>query len=295
ATVRYIGIDTPERGQPGYDIATQANADLVQGQTVYLQRDVSDTDRYDRLLRNVYLPDGTWVNGQLVAMGLAQPVRYAPDTAYAAQLEQAARDAALTRSGFWAGGAEAMPYAQVIREANLRIGPDTAFESTRVLPADTPLTVFGRNPDATWFQVRTPARDGGWMAAGVLTLNVAATTVPVVDDISTPPAATATTPAEGSLRIITVDKRAEYIVIRNDGSVPVNLRGWTVVSEKGNQTWKIPFDFELSPGATVTVHALEGANDNANLYSGFGSNIWNNSESDPAVLLNPAGQEVSRH
>ncbi len=33
--VRYIGIDSPERGQPGYQTATQLNASLVQGQTVY--------------------------------------------------------------------------------------------------------------------------------------------------------------------------------------------------------------------------------------------------------------------
>ncbi|MCB0073838.1 MAG: lamin tail domain-containing protein, partial [Caldilineaceae bacterium] len=179
------------------------------------------------------------------------------------------------------------------------------------------------NQDGTWFQVRTPARDGGWMAGSVLALNVAAEAIPVAADIpqasapapvaqpsgDTPPADTRTGAvdtggernadqaplAAGALRIIAVDKRAEYVIIRNDGGAPVNLRGWTVVSVKGNQTWTVPFDFDLAAGATVTVHALGGTNDGANLYSGFGSNIWNNSDPDPAVLLNPSGEEISRY
>ena len=99
---------------------------------------------------------------------------------------------------------------------------------------------------------------------------------------------------EGPLRIIALDKRAEHAVIRNEGDAPINLRGWTLVSVKGNQAWTVPFDFELATNEIVTIHALAGANDGANLSSGFGSNIWNNSERDPAVLLNPDGEEVSR-
>ena len=46
--VRYIGMNTPERGEPCFDEATAANVELVQGKTVQLVKDVSDTDRYDR-------------------------------------------------------------------------------------------------------------------------------------------------------------------------------------------------------------------------------------------------------
>ena len=58
--VRYLGIDTPERNQPGYDEATLANKDLVSDRTVELENDISETDRYGRLLRYV------WVNGDMV-------------------------------------------------------------------------------------------------------------------------------------------------------------------------------------------------------------------------------------
>jgi endonuclease YncB( thermonuclease family) len=100
--LRYIGIDTPEREMPYYDEATQANRDLVEGQTVYLVKDVSETDRYGRLLRYVYLSDGTFVNAELVRSGYAQAVTFPPDVAFAEtfrQLQQEARDAG---RGLWA-------------------------------------------------------------------------------------------------------------------------------------------------------------------------------------------------
>lgn len=79
--VRYVGINTPERDEPCYTAATNANAGWVAGQTVTLVRDVSDTDRYGRLLRYVYVGD-VFVNAQLVADGYAEAGYYPPDTAY---------------------------------------------------------------------------------------------------------------------------------------------------------------------------------------------------------------------
>jgi len=89
--VRYVGINTPERDEPCYAAATTANEDLVMGRTVRLVRDVSDTDRYGRLLRYVYVGD-MMVNEQLVANGWAEAVLYPPDDRYWQQfvmLEQA--------------------------------------------------------------------------------------------------------------------------------------------------------------------------------------------------------------
>lgn len=83
--VRYIGMDTPETGTTCGAEATAANAALVSGQTVRLVRDVSETDRYGRLLRYVYVGD-TFVNGALVAGGWADAVDYPPDTAQSGTL-----------------------------------------------------------------------------------------------------------------------------------------------------------------------------------------------------------------
>ncbi|MCL4266082.1 MAG: thermonuclease family protein [Anaerolineae bacterium] len=100
--LRYIGMDTPERGQPFFEEATEANRQLVEGQTVILVKDVSETDRYGRLLRYIYLQDGTFVNAELVKRGFAQVATFPPDVAHQAlfiTLERQAREAG---RGLWA-------------------------------------------------------------------------------------------------------------------------------------------------------------------------------------------------
>jgi len=53
--VRYIGIDTPEIGKCYYVESSAKNAEFVDGQIVRLEKDVSETDIYGRLLRYVYV------------------------------------------------------------------------------------------------------------------------------------------------------------------------------------------------------------------------------------------------
>ena len=73
--VRYIGMDTPEMDDPRPDVralaeeATLVNKNLVDGKVVELEKDVSETDRYGRLLRYVYVGD-MFVNAELVALGV---------------------------------------------------------------------------------------------------------------------------------------------------------------------------------------------------------------------------------
>jgi len=56
--VRYIGINAPDYGW-GVDAqaraAERANRELVEGKIVYLYRDISDKDKYQRLLRYVFV------------------------------------------------------------------------------------------------------------------------------------------------------------------------------------------------------------------------------------------------
>ncbi len=116
--LRYIGMDTPETVQPGSPVqwmgpeASRANAALVAGRTVVLEKDVSETDRYDRLLRYVWLADGdrwTLVNLELVRQGFAQVETDPPDVKYADRFvaaERTARDAGL---GLWGTPAPAGP------------------------------------------------------------------------------------------------------------------------------------------------------------------------------------------
>jgi len=106
-SVRYIGIDTPETVHPDRPIewmgpeASEANRRLVEGQTVYLEKDVSEVDQYGRLLRYVYLADGTFVNAELVRMGYAQVSTFPPDVRYQDLFLEKQREAREAERGLW--------------------------------------------------------------------------------------------------------------------------------------------------------------------------------------------------
>lgn len=96
--VRYVGVNTPERDEVCYQSATDANRSLVAGQTVTLVRDQSNTDRYGRLLRFVYVGD-LFVNATLVNQGHAEAVVYNPDNTLASYFQNLERDAAAAGRG----------------------------------------------------------------------------------------------------------------------------------------------------------------------------------------------------
>lgn len=107
STVRYIGVDTPETVHPSKPVqcfgkeAGAFNRTLVEGKPVRLVRDVSETDRYGRLLRYVYLEDGTFVNLALVEQGYAYALTYPPDIAHAAEFRDAQAAARESGRGLW--------------------------------------------------------------------------------------------------------------------------------------------------------------------------------------------------
>lgn len=99
--VRYIGIDTPEVGYPFFSEASTFNSSLVLGKTVTLVKDVSDVDRYDRLLRYVIV-GSTFVNYELVRQGFAYASTYPPDVACSNFFASAQHDSQAAQFGFWA-------------------------------------------------------------------------------------------------------------------------------------------------------------------------------------------------
>lgn len=105
-TVRYIGIDTPESVDPRREIecfgkeAAEENKRLVLDKKVILEKDVSETDRYGRLLRYVYV-DSQMVNKTLVENGFAQARSYPPDIRHQEELRAAEAKARSERRGLW--------------------------------------------------------------------------------------------------------------------------------------------------------------------------------------------------
>jgi endonuclease YncB( thermonuclease family) len=242
--LRYILINTPETDQPLGAEATAANRALVMGKTVYLVKDVSETDRYGRLLRYVYLADGTFVNAELVRQGWAQVATFPPDVAKEGEMRAAQQEATAAGRGLWAGGAGAA-------------GGQGQHTGPAAVPQPGPAATPAQGPAAT----------------------------------PSPAASPAPAPASGAgLVIVAVNKRDEYVDIRNNGAAAVDLGGWVLHSEKGSQDCALRG--RIAPGETLRVYAMTG---DGGFNCGFDSNIWNNSEPDAAVLWSPEGAEVSRY
>lgn len=73
----------------------------MEGKVVRLEKDASNTDRYGRLLRYVFV-NGTFVNAQLVKDGLAGAKAYPPDTKYQDYFEELERTTKKAGRGIWA-------------------------------------------------------------------------------------------------------------------------------------------------------------------------------------------------
>lgn len=98
--VRLICVDTPETNEFYYQEATDYLTNLILNKEIILVKDVSETDRYGRLLRYVYLGD-IFVNGKLVEKGYATVFRYSPDTKLCDELEVLEASAKNNKLGIW--------------------------------------------------------------------------------------------------------------------------------------------------------------------------------------------------
>ena len=104
--VRYLGINTPETKAPKKIIecfgkeASQRNRELVEGKQIALEKNVSETDKYGRLLRYVYVDD-QMVNELLVKEGFAQVSAYPPDVKYQELFIKAEQKAREQKLGLW--------------------------------------------------------------------------------------------------------------------------------------------------------------------------------------------------
>ncbi len=109
-TIRFIGIDTPETHKPNTPVQcygpaaaayTQARIKAA-GSKVRLVSDSLSTnrDRYNRLLRYVYLPDGTDLNQQIVANGYGFYYPYFPFSKKA-QFKADEQAAVSAHKGLW--------------------------------------------------------------------------------------------------------------------------------------------------------------------------------------------------
>lgn len=115
--IRLIGVDTPETVDPRRPVqyfgreASDFLKQLVEGRRVRLEYDQQRKDVYNRTLAYVYLPDGTFVNAEIIRQGYGFaytrfPFKYLEDFR---RLERDAREAA---RGLWHQNAVEQPDAR---------------------------------------------------------------------------------------------------------------------------------------------------------------------------------------
>ena len=97
-TVRLIGIDAPELSQPGGEESREYLARLILNKGITLKKGHEDRDKYNRLLRFVYIDD-VCINEEMIKQGYAE-ARYLTDPIrkYYIQLEIKAETA---KAGLW--------------------------------------------------------------------------------------------------------------------------------------------------------------------------------------------------
>lgn len=120
-SVRLIGIDTPESkanakamrdsNRSGQDVAAMISqgkeaaaytrSRVKKGDTVRLETDMQQRDKYRRLLAYVWLSDGTMLNEAIVRAGYAQSATFPPNVRYQDLFLEAARDARRNGRGLW--------------------------------------------------------------------------------------------------------------------------------------------------------------------------------------------------
>jgi micrococcal nuclease len=105
ARVRLVSVDTPEVRDPaecfGEEASERTRELLRPGTKVRLERDVTDRDRFGRLLRYVFLPDGRLLSAVLVAEGYAEVVFYPPDRRHLEALMETEQIAREQGRGLW--------------------------------------------------------------------------------------------------------------------------------------------------------------------------------------------------
>jgi len=183
-TVRYIGVDTPETVHPSKPVecmgreASEYNNSLVAGKMVRLERDVSDTDRYGRLLRYVYIGD-LMVNEVLLAEGYANVMTYPPDVKYTERFLELEQDARAGKRGLWSDicleytASNTKPVPTVMQSSpddttcNIKGNINASKEKIFHVPGcqSYEKTVINQDADERWFCSEQEALNAGWRKA----------------------------------------------------------------------------------------------------------------------------------
>ncbi len=98
--VRLIGVDTPEEGQPFFEMANAFAESFLLGEEIHLEYDVEPLDRYGRRLVYLFV-DSIFYNKLVIDSGFASIYLFENNQRLAEELISAQREARSSNVGIW--------------------------------------------------------------------------------------------------------------------------------------------------------------------------------------------------
>jgi micrococcal nuclease len=163
-TVRLIGVDTPETVDPRAPVqffgkeASEFTRRMAEHKFVRLEFDTQRTDKYQRTLSYVYLPDGTFLNAEIVKQGFGHAYVTYPFK-YLDQFRGYEREAREARRGLWADP------PSVAEQKALSIEPVRVWVNTASQVYHCPGTRYYGNTSRGAYMTEAEAQEKGYRAA----------------------------------------------------------------------------------------------------------------------------------
>lgn len=99
-SIRLIGINSPEIGEPYSLEAKDKLAEFIIGKKIRMETDIGEKDEYGRLLRYVYV-DNLFINSEMIRLGLARFEEIAPNVKYSSLFLEMENKARKAKRGIW--------------------------------------------------------------------------------------------------------------------------------------------------------------------------------------------------
>ncbi len=304
--VRLIGMDTPEAGEKCATEATQAMKNLVLGKYVTIEKDTSEMDKYNRLLRFIYT-DGIFINAEMIKNGYATIMTVPPDTKYSDDFKILENEAKSAHRGcLWAenkpvGGAG---------NADLAVdrGPyygGSSWAGNPEQPGQNTVGVAKPYSNATSTPLRSESYAGQAQETATSTLSVipasepeSSTSTPSnISTTSTPETATSTPQIKiiiNEVQIAGATADDEFIELYNPNSAPTDITDWNLAKKiksgtESNLVWKFSASTTIPANSYFLIVSQKATSTPADTtYSGSSFYI----AADSTVLLKNKNGEI---
>ena len=177
--IRFVGINTPELARdekPAEFMAEEAKnftSNTLRDKEIYLEKDITDRDKYDRMLRYIWLEkpvanptkediEEKTLNGILVKEGYAYSNYYKPDIKYQKHLDNIEKSAQDKGLGIWSDPTNPIISKEDLGE-NYLIKGNKNSKLYHLPEWDSYDTVKEKN--AVYFETEKEAKDAGFKPA----------------------------------------------------------------------------------------------------------------------------------